>query len=124
VVGDAGTTLDGVLLDVWQADRDGVYSDGLRARLRSSADGAYAFDTVVPGPYWDEGHMRPAHVHFKVEHPGHAPVTTQLFFAGDPYLYDDPHVRPGLIRPLERRAAGERAGVECRFDIVLRRMAR
>ncbi|MGH2722273.1 MAG: hypothetical protein ACRDJO_11845, partial [Actinomycetota bacterium] len=77
--------------------------------------------TVVPGPYPEGGRMRPAHVHFKVDHPGHAPLTTQLFLAGDPYLFDDPHVRPGLVRPLEPRGGG--MGVTCRFDVVLRKMS-
>jgi protocatechuate 3,4-dioxygenase beta subunit len=130
VSSDAGCApLEGAVLDVWQADAGGGYGAegerperGLRGRLRTGRDGAYAFETVVPGPYPDEGHMRPAHIHLKVAHDRHAPLTTQLFFAGDPFLYEDPHVRPGLIRPLERRAAGSRGGLECRFDIVLRRL--
>jgi catechol 1,2-dioxygenase len=121
VANDAGLLLEGALLDLWQADHRGAYGPGLRGRLHAGTGGSYAIDTIVPGPYPEAGRMRPAHVHFKVDHPGHAPLTTQLFFAGDPYLFDDPHVRPGLVRPLEPQGGG--GGMTCRFDIVLRKMS-
>lgn len=82
----------GVLLDVWQADRDGNYHDAgseyrLRAQLLTDAQGRYAFDSIVPGNYpIAEGSWRPAHVHFMVSKPGYLPLTTQLYFQGDPYL--------------------------------------
>ncbi|NIN19808.1 MAG: hypothetical protein GTN82_17795, partial [Candidatus Aminicenantes bacterium] len=31
--------------------------------------------------------FRPAHIHFKVSHPGHEVLVTQLYFYGDPYLW-------------------------------------
>ena len=33
--------------------------------------------------------MRPAHIHYRVEAPGHRPVTTHVFVAGDMYLDSD-----------------------------------
>jgi catechol 1,2-dioxygenase len=33
--------------------------------------------------------MRPAHIHYRVEAPGHRPVTTHVFVAGDEYLGSD-----------------------------------
>ena len=33
--------------------------------------------------------MRPAHIHYRVEAPGHRPVTTHVFVAGDEYLDSD-----------------------------------
>ena len=35
------------------------------------------------------GPMRPAHLHFKVEAPGHRTLVTHIFVAGDPYLDSD-----------------------------------
>ena len=50
------TPLAGALLDVWQADADGVYDNAsadfhLRGRFYADGDGQYAFTTVLPGLY-------------------------------------------------------------------------
>jgi catechol 1,2-dioxygenase len=105
---DCRTPLPNALLDVWQADAEGNYHSAdeeyrLRGVLRTDRDGRYEFDSVMPGRYpivpgSDTGY-RPAHIHFTVGSPGHAPVTTQLYFKGDPFL-------------APRDACGE----ECRSD--------
>lgn len=89
---DCTTPLAGVLLDIWQADRDGNYHDAgtefrLRGQILTGADGRFSLDTIRPGNYQlaDES-WRPAHIHFIVSKPGYTPVTTQLYFAGDPFL--------------------------------------
>ena len=65
--------------------------------------GAYEFQTMLPKPYTvpTEGPVgryleavgqhpwRPAHIHFKVDAPGHEPLVTQVFFPDDPYLEND-----------------------------------
>jgi catechol 1,2-dioxygenase len=66
--------------------------------------------------------MRPAHIHFTISSPGHAPLTTQLYFQGDPYLghdmcgpachSDDPH------RIIE--LATQARGLLGTFDVVLK----
>lgn len=118
-MGHAGCEpLPGAVLDVWHADGSGAYGPGLRARFHAADDGSWTLRTVMPGPYAENGVMRPAHVHLRVTADRHAPLTTQLFFEGDPYLPGDPHVRPGLVRPCVR----ESGGLACRFDIVLRRL--
>ncbi|MFT7580179.1 MAG: catechol 1,2-dioxygenase, partial [Myxococcota bacterium] len=77
----------GAKVEVWHADKDGVYEDDqLRATLTADDDGTYAFTTIQPGPYGDAGGFRPAHFHYKVSAPGYRTVTTQLYFEGDPYL--------------------------------------
>jgi protocatechuate 3,4-dioxygenase beta subunit len=67
------------------------------------ADGVYAFTTVRPAPYTvpTDGPVgdllraaqrhawRPAHFHFIVSAPGHGTITTELFFADDPYIDED-----------------------------------
>ena len=133
VVGpDCTTPVPGALLDLWQADANGEYHGAteqyrLRGRIRTSAGGAYEFLTVRPGPYRIGGRFRPAHIHFTVTRPGHQPLTSQLYFKGDPYLApndacgemcksDD----PGRIIDLRRE---EKIGAEFlggTFDIVLK----
>jgi protocatechuate 3,4-dioxygenase beta subunit len=82
----------GVLVDVWQADRDGAYHDaGKDYRLRGQAvtprDGRFRIETIRPGNYEQgPGLWRPAHLHFMFAHPDYRTVITQLYFAGDPYL--------------------------------------
>lgn len=79
------------LVDVWQADASGKYhSDTKEWRLRgvmlTGPQGQFAFETIVPGHYPQSGSWRPKHIHFMVSAPGHIPVTTQLYWEGDPYL--------------------------------------
>lgn len=82
----------GVLVDIWQADRDGGYHDAarnyrLRGQVVTPADGRFSLETIRPGNYEQApGLWRPAHIHFTFSHPDFTTVTTQLYFAGDPYL--------------------------------------
>jgi hypothetical protein len=65
----------------------------------------------------------------KVDAQGHAPLISQVFFPGDPYLDDDTigAVKPALVRPLTRHDdehAKARRGLDrpfytCQFDITL-----
>lgn len=116
VLGPDGLPLAGAVVDVWQADREGAYdltSDAfvLRGRLRADAEGRYAIDTIMPGQYDLGEAKRPSHIHYKISAPGHAELTTQLYFKGDPWLARDPFVRKSLI--IE---ASNKSGT---FDIVL-----
>jgi len=85
-----------VLLDLWHADQDGLYDeDGFRYRghVYSDAQGRYSFHTVEPAVY--PGRTR--HFHFKVQAPGRAVLTTQLFFPGEPRNQVDSLFRPPLL---------------------------
>lgn len=93
VLGADCAPLAGVLLDVWQADKDGAYHGGateqfrLRGKITTDADGRFAIETIRPGNYQQApGLWRPAHLHFTISHAAHRTVSTQLYFAGDPYL--------------------------------------
>jgi len=90
---DCETPVAFALLDVWQADAEGrYYAAGdtnyrLRGQIVTDAQGRWRLHTVLPGHYENgPGAWRPAHIHFTVSAPGFASVTTQLYFAGDPYL--------------------------------------
>ncbi|MEU4447563.1 intradiol ring-cleavage dioxygenase [Actinosynnema sp. NPDC050801] len=105
-----GRPLPDARIDVWEADEEGLYdvqhdetASAGRGWLRAGEEGEYRFWSVRPVPYPipDDGPvgdllraahrspMRPAHLHFKVEAPGHRTLITHVFVAGDPYLDSD-----------------------------------
>lgn len=130
ILSPEGDPIAGALIDVWQADEDGLYDvqvpdlDAARGRgqLRSAADGRYWFWSVLPEPYpipangpvgellaaSGRSPMRPAHVHFKVAAPGYETLITHVFVEGDPYLDADAvfGVKRSLITPFQRQGAG------------------
>lgn len=88
---DCKTPVSGAILDIWHADAKGRYDNvsadyRLRAQVVTDTRGHYAFETILPGHYPLGESMRPAHIHFNVSYPGCQPLTTQLYFEGDPYL--------------------------------------
>ena len=106
----SGAPVAGALLDVWQADGDGMYEAQLevdearlRAKYSSREDGSYCVRTVAPlgyaipmdGPVGELvgateiSHFRPAHVHFLLDVPGYEPLVTHLFQEGAEYLDSD-----------------------------------
>jgi catechol 1,2-dioxygenase len=119
VMSTDGTPLAGALVDVWQDNGAGEYShfhpgvpeNNLRGRLVTDADGRFELETILPVPYevptdgavgvllaaLGQSAFRPAHVHFKVSHETAQPLTTQIYFAGDPWLEDD--VVVGAVKP-------------------------
>lgn len=61
--------------------------------MHTDALGFYRYKTIRPGAYsleWlgAEG-WRARHIHYKVSHEGRAPITTQLYFPGDPLIEQD-----------------------------------
>ena len=138
---DCRTPLPGALLDVWQANSAGLYDIDkpanltdrtqfrLRGRLLTDAQGRYEIETIVPGRYpippglpgleQYAGRMRPAHIHFIVMHPLYGPLTTQLYFKGDPYLSQDPWAKPSLAIELRSKALDKTKRLEGTFNIVL-----
>jgi catechol 1,2-dioxygenase len=121
-----GSPLSGALLDIWQSDSVGKYSnihpnipDGnLRGRLLADENGRFEFRTVVPVPYeipklgatgilleaLGRSAFRQAHIHFKLSHPTCRPLTTQIYFEGDLWIGKDvvEAVKPELITRLVR----------------------
>jgi protocatechuate 3,4-dioxygenase beta subunit len=109
--------LPGALVEVWHADANGDYSGFtrgkkddpaclLRASVKTGADGGYQFSTIVPSEYPG----RPRHIHYRVSHPAHATLVTQLYFARERGVADE------LIVSLQRDGKG---GSRATFDITL-----
>lgn len=139
----------GALVEIWQAAASGRYRHPDDRNTGSAHDvdfqhwgltttdqeGRYQFKTVKPSPYpaslfW----TRPAHIHFKVYRRGFPTLTTQMYFAGDPYLESDrifrriaESERPRVVvqvEPPSRDREPDARGIEpgamiCRFDITL-----
>jgi protocatechuate 3,4-dioxygenase beta subunit len=110
--------LAGAVLDVWHADARGDYDrDGYRFRgtLVTDRRGRFELRTIIPGRYLNGDRFRPAHIHVKLRAPGRRELTTQLYFAGDPYNDGDPFIVPSLI--LAHRADGRQRRAS--FEFVL-----
>jgi catechol 1,2-dioxygenase len=115
----------GAVLDIWQANAGGVYSGlerpagkpdfRLRGRIHTGADGRFSVVTVRPGHYGD-GTPRPSHIHVTVSALGFVPLTTQVYFPGDPANAGDDLFLPALVGTL--RARGDQPAL-LSFDFVL-----
>ncbi len=111
VLSTDGTPIAGAVLDVWEANEQGLYEQqdpnqpemNLRGRFRTDDEGRYKIVAIKPVSYSipDDGPVgqmlralgrhsyRPAHIHFIVSAPGHRTLVTHLFVEGDPYLESD-----------------------------------
>jgi hydroxyquinol 1,2-dioxygenase len=130
VVGVNGEPVPGAVLDVWQADEEGLYESQIpdvdEARLRATystrEDGSYCVRTIAPKGYsipmdgpvgalierTDISHFRPAHVHFLLDVPGYEPLITHLFQQGAEYLENDVvfGTKDGLVVEFEELGPG------------------
>ena len=125
-----GSPLEGVQLDVWQADGEqGLYDvqrPGApvmgRGIFVTGPDGRYGFKTVRPThyPIPSDGPVgvmlrkmarhpyRPAHIHAKLDKPGYRSLITHVFEAQDPYLSSDAvfGVKDALVTEFVPHAGG------------------
>ena len=120
LAGDCATPVAGATVHVWQTNGDGQYgpSQGgdlrccyLQGTMTTDGRGRYQFQTVKPGHYGG-----PAHIHFQVRDQHGHEVTTELLFAGDPYLGGTEGT--DAIR-LTRAGARRHPHLRGTFDIVL-----
>lgn len=122
-----GNPLEGVKIDVWQANDEGFYDVqqkgiqpdfNLRGVFRTGADGGYWFKAVRPKHYSiptdgpvgkllnDLGRhpYRPAHLHYIISKDGYDEVTTHIFDPDDIYIDNDAvfGVKESLIAEFEK----------------------
>jgi protocatechuate 3,4-dioxygenase beta subunit len=97
-----GAPLSRVLVELWQADANGLYNhpaddrQGTRdedfqfwGRTVTDDQGRFSFRTVKPGPYpanTDGSWMRPPHLHWRFSRNGYQAVTTQTYFSDEVQL--------------------------------------
>ncbi|MEV2231710.1 catechol 1,2-dioxygenase [Streptomyces phaeochromogenes] len=140
ITGVSGEPLSGALLEMWQADDDGLYAQfapgipqwNLRGAVETDDAGRFAVRTIQPAPYqiptdgscgkliaaagWHA--WRPAHLHLKVSAPGHETLTAQLYFRGGEHVEDDvaSAVKPELV--IDPQPVGD-GGSQVTYDLVL-----
>jgi hydroxyquinol 1,2-dioxygenase len=145
-----GRPLPGATVDTWHSDAEGFYdvqqldrTGGLVLRAKFGTDDAGRFDfrSITPAAYpiphdGPVGRMlkaqgrhpwRPAHIHFRIEAPGHRTLVTHVFLEGDRYLDSDVvfGVKDSLVTTLRAapEPAGEAAGRHLHYDFRLEPVA-
>ena len=114
--------LAGAVIEVWQADLKGHYTQVsrerkddpgclLRATIKTDADGRYAYRSIPAGEYPG----RPSHIHYRVSMAGYRTLVTQLYF--NPERGVDAARVAKLTRP--PAADGKPPDYRAVFDIVL-----
>jgi catechol 1,2-dioxygenase/hydroxyquinol 1,2-dioxygenase len=143
VLDSNGQPIDKAVIDVWQANSQGLYDlqdstqpkNNFRGCFRTQADGQYEFETVVPmaynvpatGPCGEVLRLlgrhtwRAAHIHFKLSASGYIPLTTQIFLDGDFHLDSDTtfSVKSAIIK-LKEQQDQNKLFYTAQFDFVLR----
>jgi len=110
-----GRALDNVVVEIWQADRDGRFDNPKFSgwgRAATDAKGIYRFKTIKPGA--PKGRI--AHINFLILYSGlMRQLQTTMFFelAADPVLDAVPEKRRALL-------VARREGTVYRFDLRLR----
>ncbi len=136
-----GQPLANAKVDVWQANHYGRYSHSADENpapldpdfqgwgiVHTNADGIYRFKTIKPGAYplsaMGGSGKRCRHIHFKVSHPKHVALTTQMYFKGDPLIDQDveistlPKAQQHLL--IAHATADKASGLPLyRFDLCL-----
>jgi protocatechuate 3,4-dioxygenase beta subunit len=108
--------IKGATVEIWQADARGVYDTAgfrLRGRQLTNADGAFRFDTIVPGT----SGARAKHIGVHVVVPQKAEFWTELFFPDDPKNSSDGRFKKELLLKPLQAPTGRQAAT---FDIVLK----
>jgi protocatechuate 3,4-dioxygenase alpha subunit len=103
VIDGEGNGVPDALLEIWQADGDGSYSEGFGfARVPTDGDGTFAFATIkpgrVPGP---GGVLQAPHLSVTIFMRGLLrQLRTRIYFDGDPANGGDPILN--LVDPSRR----------------------
>jgi catechol 1,2-dioxygenase len=133
-----GAPVGGALVDVWQADDQGLYDRqglNLRGVVVTDQDGRYAIHTIVPSDYAEHDHdpigelframgkpnTRAAHIHLKISIGSEVELTTQVFMPDSLFLgrdYVEGAVTDDLV--LRWRPVAGGTGYQADFDVFVR----
>ncbi|MGY4622897.1 dioxygenase family protein [Bradyrhizobium sp. USDA 4486] len=129
-----GEPIVGAILDIWQADGEGLYDaqrgalePWMRGVFKSVEGGRFAVQTVLPVPYpipmdgsvgeimrqTNISAMRPAHIHFCIEAEGYRRLVTHVFRKSCPYVETDVvfGVKAPLIAEFKSMPAGTKTPI-------------
>jgi protocatechuate 3,4-dioxygenase alpha subunit len=135
VVEAGGAPMDNLVLEIWQADAQGIFRDprdprhgdadpGFAGwgRAATGKDGRYRFTTIRPGTYaMPDGTRRAPHVNVIVLFSGiMRHLQTVMFFDGEAGNDTDPVLAAVQPPALRSRLVAKRDGDGYRFDIALR----
>jgi protocatechuate 3,4-dioxygenase beta subunit len=98
VVDIAGKPIEGVTVDIWQANAEGRYQhphdtntapvdDNFQGWgiISTNKEGVFKFKTIIPGAYpVSDDWSRPPHIHYKVTKKGYMELITQMYFPDEP----------------------------------------
>ena len=115
VLNERGKPIAGAVVNFWGASHKGEYDMvGYRYTgwVVTDETGRYEVTTIIPGAYQPRAAK---HLHVKVQAISE-PVTTQLFFAGEPGNTDDEYYNPALLVPCTVDENGVKHGT---FDFVI-----
>lgn len=137
VLDTAGNPIADARVELWQANAMGRYrhpDESNRnpldpnfqgwAIVSSGRDGGFRFKTVLPGAYpAGRNWTRPPHIHFKIRKRGFKPLTTQMYFPGQPLNEKDRLLRKksDAERKLMIASLIDSDPVTYRWNIVLRK---
>jgi catechol 1,2-dioxygenase len=120
---DCATPLPDVLIEVWHADSNGVYHNTapyiLRGQFRTDEEGRYRFSTIKPGYHKTRHMLLPALIHYRLSYQGKRVLSTQLVFAGDPFLTEHWTVFPDTIIPLTEQIESDGSILQGTFDVTV-----
>jgi protocatechuate 3,4-dioxygenase beta subunit len=125
---DCETTLKDALVEIWHCNTEGEYDNKSskmlnRASWKTDKSGNYSFKTILPGKYLNGKLYRPSHIHFRVTAKGHQELISQIYFAGDPHITEDPWAsqKKAEHRILPINPVNTKGGLEVSFDIFLKK---
>ncbi|EPQ27242.1 uncharacterized protein PFL1_05165 [Pseudozyma flocculosa PF-1] len=142
-----GRPIDNARIDVWHTGPNGFYEQqdpdqpdyNYRGRFNTAADGRYSFRCLVPTAYpipydggagdilklLDRSPMRPAHIHFLIDAPGHKQLVTQIFdrqckyLGADAVFADKSDLTVDFVEPRTQEAKDFGVDRQLCFDIRL-----
>lgn len=126
---DGKTPIRGAFVEIWHCNENELYDNTsdeyhYRGAQRTTADGAYAFQSILPVPYKADPNIemswRPAHIHMRVSVPDQQDLITQIYFKGGKYVDTDKWASApqavNRILTLHKNNAGES---EIVFNVVM-----
>jgi len=129
--------VEGVTIDLWQANSFGKYHHPHDTNLapvdehfqawaiiQSGSEGRFKFKTVMPGAYpLSRSQQRTPHIHFKIGKNGYLPLLTQMYFPNHPLNKQDALFRRKSAREQEMMTAKvSGTGNLYQYDIVIERL--